>query len=160
MLSTAFKSRGQAHGNFIRDSRAQLSYRVSQEGSCSNDHVNCGYMLAQMKDSVRPGPNDYWLLTEADIMKLLRQNDWAYDPSKPDRDLDEHQDKDEGALPVVVFDVLRLDGQGRDKHHQEENVEQGEDMVSGAEVTGLLENSEGQSFSRCLRGKIYIQREY
>ena len=87
-------------------------------------------------------------------MKLLRQNDCAYDPGEPDWDLDKHQDEDEGALPVVVFDVLRLNGQRCDKHHQEEDVEQGEDMVSGAEVTGLLENSEGQSFSRCLRGKI------
>ena len=112
MLSTAFKSRGQARNNFIRDSRAQLSYWVSQEGASSDVLMimSIVVMLAQMKDSVRPGPNDYWLLTEADIMKLLRQNDWAYDPSKPDRDLDEHQDKDEGALPVVVFDVLRLDG--------------------------------------------------
>ena len=71
-------------------------------------------------------------------MKLLRQNDCAYDPGEPHRDFDKHQDEDEGALPVVVFDVLRLDGQGRDEHNQEEDVEQGEDVVGGAEVTSLL----------------------
>ena len=98
-------------------------------------------MLAEMKDSVRPSPNDYWLLTEADIMKLLRQNDWAYDPGEPHGNLDKHQDEDKGALPVVVFDVLRLDGQGGDEHHQEEDVEEGEDVICGAKVTGLLENS-------------------
>ena len=74
-------------------------------------------------------------------MKLLRQNDCAYDPGKPDWDFDKHQDEDEGALPVVVFDVLGLDGQGGDKHHQEEDVEQGEDVVDGAEVACLLENT-------------------
>lgn len=87
------------------------------------------------------GPNDYWLLTEADIMKLLRQNDCAYDPGEPDWDLDKHQDEDEGALPVVVFDVLGLDGQGGDEYHQEKDVEQGEDVVDSAEVTRLLENT-------------------
>ena len=72
-------------------------------------------------------------------MKLRGQDDGADDPAKPHRDLDQHQDEDEGALPVVVLDVLGLDGQGRHEHHQEEDVEQGEDMVSGAEVTGLLD---------------------
>ena len=114
--------------------------------------------LAEMKDSVRPGPNDYWLLTEADIMKLLRQNDCAYDPGEPHRDLDKHKDEDEGALPVVVFDVLRLDGQGGDEHHQEEDVEQGEDVIGGAEVTSLLENSEGQVMYVCEEKS--IQQEY
>lgn len=77
-----------------------------------------------MKDSVRPGLNDYWLLTEADIMKLLRQYDWADDPGQPHGDLHQHQDEDEGALPVVVFDVLGLDGKGGHEHHQEEDVEE------------------------------------
>ena len=84
-------------------------------------------------------PIDSWALTKADIMKLRGQDDGADDPAKPHRDLDQHQDEDEGALPVVVLDVLGLDGQGRHEHHQEEDVEQGEDMVSGAEVTGLLD---------------------
>ena len=74
-------------------------------------------------------------------MKLLRQNDCAYDPGEPDRDLDKHKDEDEGALPIVVFDVLGLDGQRGDEHHQEEDVEQGEDVVNGVEVTRLLENT-------------------
>ena len=43
-------------------------------------------------------------------MKLRGQDDGADDPAKPHRDLDQHQDEDEGAFPVVVLDVLGLDG--------------------------------------------------
>ena len=75
-------------------------------------------------------------------MKLRGQDDGADDPAKPHRDLDQHQDEDEGALPVVVLDVLGLDGQGRHEHHQEEDVEEGEDVVRRAEVTPVLQLDE------------------
>ena len=35
--------------------------------------------------------------------------------------------------------MLGLDGQARDEDDQEEDVEEGEDMVSGAEVTTVLQ---------------------
>ena len=72
-------------------------------------------------------------------MKLRGQDDGADDPAKPHRDLDQHQDEDEGALPVVVLDVLGLDGQGRHEHHQEEDVEEGEDVVRRAKVAPVLQ---------------------
>ena len=75
-------------------------------------------------------------------MKLRGQDDGADDPAKPHRDLDQHQDEDEGALPVVVLDVLGLDGQGRHEHHQEEDVEEGEDVVRRAEVAPVLQLDE------------------
>ena len=87
-------------------------------------------------------PIDSWALTKADIMKLRGQDDGADDPAKPHRDLDQHQDEDEGALPVVVLDVLGLDGQGRHEHHQEEDVEEGEDVVRRAEVAPVLQLDE------------------
>lgn len=87
-------------------------------------------------------PIDSWALTKADIMKLRGQDDGADDPAKPHRDLDQHQDEDEGALPVVVLDVLGLDGQGRHEHHQEEDVEEGEDVVRRAKVAPVLQLDE------------------
>ena len=75
-------------------------------------------------------------------MKLRGQDDGADDPAKPHRDLDQHQDEDEGALPVVVLDVLGLDGQGRHEHHQEEDVEEGEDVVRRAKVAPVLQSDE------------------
>lgn len=75
-------------------------------------------------------------------MKLRGQDDGADDPAKPHRDLDQHQDEDEGALPVVVLDVLGLDGQGRHEHHQEEDVEEGEDVVRRAKVAPVLQLDE------------------
>ena len=75
-------------------------------------------------------------------MKLRGQDDGADDPAKPHRDLDQHQDEDEGALPVVILDVLGLDGQGRHKHHQEEDVEEGEDVVRRAKVAPVLQLDE------------------
>ena len=75
-------------------------------------------------------------------MKLRGQDDGADDPAKPHRDLDQHQDEDEGALPVVVLDVLGLDGQGRHEHHQEEDVEEGEDVVRRAKVAPVLQIDE------------------
>ena len=87
-------------------------------------------------------PIDSWALTKADIMKLRGQDDGADDPAKPHRDLDQHQDEDEGALPVVVLDVLGLDGQGRHEHHQEEDVEEGEDVVRRSEVAPVLQLDE------------------
>ena len=75
-------------------------------------------------------------------MKLRGQDDGADDPAKPHRDLDQHQDEDEGALPVVILDVLGLDGQGRHEHHQEEDVEEGEDVVRRAEVAPVLQLDE------------------
>ena len=35
--------------------------------------------------------------------------------------------------------MFRLDGQARDEDDQEEDVEEGEDMVRGAEVTTVLQ---------------------
>ena len=87
-------------------------------------------------------PIDSWALTKADIMKLRGQDDGADDPAKPHRDLDQHQDEDEGALPVVILDVLGLDGQGRHEHHQEEDVEEGEDVVRRSEVAPVLQLDE------------------
>ena len=87
-------------------------------------------------------PIDSWALTKADIMKLRGQDDGADDPAKPHRDLDQHQDEDEGALPVVILDVLGLDGQGRHEHHQEEDVEEGEDVVRRSEVAPVLQSDE------------------
>ena len=87
-------------------------------------------------------PIDSWALTKADIMKLRGQDDGADDPAKPHWDLDQHQDEDEGALPVVVLDVLGLDGQGRHEHHQEEDVEEGEDVVRRTEVATVLQLDE------------------
>ena len=87
-------------------------------------------------------PIDSWALTKADIMKLRGQDDGADDPAKPHRDLDQHQDEDEGALPVVILDVLGLDGQGRHEHHQEEDVEEGEDVVRRAKVAPVLQLDE------------------
>ena len=75
-------------------------------------------------------------------MKLRGQDDGADDPAKPHRDLDQHQDEDEGAFPVVVLDVLGLDGQGRHEHHQEEDVEEGEDVVRRAKVAPVLQLDE------------------
>ena len=75
-------------------------------------------------------------------MKLRGQDDGADDPAKPHRDLDQHQDEDEGALPVVILDVLGLDGQGRHEHHQEEDVEEGEDVVRRAKVAPVLQLDE------------------
>ena len=75
-------------------------------------------------------------------MKLRGQDDGADDPAKPHRYLDQHQDEDEGALPVVVLDVLGLDGQGRHEHHQEEDVEEGEDVVRRAKVAPVLQLDE------------------
>ena len=75
-------------------------------------------------------------------MKLRGQDDGADDPAKPHRDLDQHQDEDEGALPVVILDVLGLDGQGRHEHHQEEDVEEGEDVVRRAVVAPVLQLDE------------------
>ena len=45
-------------------------------------------------------------------------------------------------LPVVVLDVLGLDGQGRHEHHQEEDVEEGEDVVRRAKVAPVLQLDE------------------
>ena len=87
-------------------------------------------------------PIDSWVLTKADIMKLRGQNDRADDPAQPHRDLDQHQDEDEGPLPVVVLDVLGLDGEGRHEHHQEEDVEEWEDVVRRAEVAPVLQLDE------------------
>ena len=72
-------------------------------------------------------------------MKLLRQNYRADDPGKPDWNLDQHQYKDEGTFPVVILDMLGLDRQGGHEHHQEQDVEQGENMICRAKITSILE---------------------
>ena len=75
-------------------------------------------------------------------MVFLGQNDCTDYPTQPNRNLDQHQDEDEGALPVVILDVLGLDGQGRHEHHQEEDVEEGEDVVRRAKVAPVLQLDE------------------
>ena len=71
-------------------------------------------------------------------MKLLRQNYRADDPGKPDWNLDQHQYKDKGTFSVVILDMLGLDSQGGHEHHQEQDVEQGENMISRAKVASIL----------------------
>ena len=71
-------------------------------------------------------------------MVFLRQNDCTDYPTQPNRNLDQHQDEDEGSLAVIIFDLLRLDRQSSDEDDQEEDIEEGENMIGGAEVTTLL----------------------
>ena len=71
-------------------------------------------------------------------MVFLRQNDCTDYPTQPNRNLDQHQDEDEGSLAVIIFDLLRLDRQSGDEDDQEEDIEQGENVIGGAEVTTLL----------------------
>ena len=71
-------------------------------------------------------------------MVFLRQNDCTDYPTQPNRNLDQHQDEDEGSLAVIIFDLLRLDRQSGDEDDQEEDIEEGENMIGGAEVTTLL----------------------
>ena len=72
-------------------------------------------------------------------MKLLGQYYWADDPCKPDWNLDQHQYKDKGTFSVVILDMLGLDSQGGHEDNQEQDVEQGENMISRAKVTSILE---------------------
>ena len=71
-------------------------------------------------------------------MVFLRQNDCTDYPTQPNRNLDQHQDEDEGSLAVIIFDLLRLDRQSGDEDDQEEDIEEGENVIGGAEVTTLL----------------------
>ena len=71
-------------------------------------------------------------------MVFLRQNDCTDYPTQPNRNLDQHQDEDEGSLAVIIFDLLRLDRQSSDEDDQEEDIEEGENVIGGAEVTTLL----------------------
>ena len=71
-------------------------------------------------------------------MVFLGQNDCTDYPTQPNRNLDQHQDEDEGSLAVIIFDLLRLDRQSGDEDDQEEDIEQGENVIGGAEVTTLL----------------------
>ena len=71
-------------------------------------------------------------------MVSLRQDNWADDPGQPDGDLQQHQDEDVGALSVVVLDMLRLYGHRADEEDQEEDVEEGEDVVDSAEAAVFL----------------------
>ena len=71
-------------------------------------------------------------------MVFLGQNDCTDYPTQPNRNLDQHQDEDEGSLAVIIFDLLRLDRQSGDEDDQEEDIEEGENVVGGAEITTLL----------------------
>ena len=71
-------------------------------------------------------------------MVFLGQNDCTDYPTQPNRNLDQHQDEDEGSLAVIIFDLLRLDRQSGDEDDQEEDIEEGENVIGGAEVTTLL----------------------
>ena len=71
-------------------------------------------------------------------MVFLRQNDCTDYPTQPNRNLDQHQDEDEGSLAVIIFDLLRLDRQSGDEGDQEEDIEEAENVIGGAEVTTLL----------------------
>lgn len=80
------------------------------------------------------------LLTKASIVVRLGENYWANNPSQPDWDLKHHQDEDERSFPVVVFDMFWLDREATDKDDKEDDVEQGEHMISCSEATGRNES--------------------
>ena len=68
-------------------------------------------------------------------MVFLRKNYWANNPGKPDRNLDDHQHEYGVSFSVIVFDMFWLDGETADKDDKEDDVEEGEDMVSGSILT-------------------------
>ena len=73
--------------------------------------------------------------TESCVCVERGQKEGAGDPGNPERDGKQHQDEDGVGLVVVIPDVFVLDGEDADEDDEEDDVGEGEEVVTGAVVT-------------------------